>query len=248
MLESTPVTSREPQKILVVDDTKDARQLLNMRLQREGYIVFAASRGIEALELVKEHGLPHLAIVDILMPGMDGLELANHLRRMGDLPIIFLSALSDPEVKTDALNRFAEDYVTKPFYFGELLARVRRVLLRTSVEHTSQPEEVVDERLRLNFTQQYAIVGSNKVALTPIENRIIHVLYTHRGRTIAPDTLLAKVWGPNGKGTIDSLWVHVRRLRDKIEADPNRPRYIVTMRGQGYCLLQPDQLGDIVEK
>ncbi len=234
--------AQEAQKILVVDDTKDTRHLLTMRLEREGYRVSAAGRATEALEIVKEQGLPHLAILDILMPGMDGLELANHLRRMGDLPIIFLSALSDPDVKTDAINRYAEDYITKPFHFGELLARIRRILLRTTTEPPASPEETIDERLRINFAQQFVMVNGERVSLTPIENRIMHVLFSHRGRTIAPDLLLAKVWSPHQKGSLESLWVHVRRLRDKIEPDPDKPRYLVTMRGQGYCLLRPEQI------
>jgi DNA-binding response OmpR family regulator len=238
----SPGSADEPQRILVVDDTKDARRLLTMRLEREGYTVLAASRGTEAIELVKEFGLPHLAILDILMPGMDGLDLASHLRRMGDLPIIFVSALSDPEVKTDAINRYAEDYITKPFHFGELMARIRRILMRTTSEPPVSPEEMIDERLRINFAQQYVIADNQRISLTPIENRIMHVLFSHRGRTIAPETLLAKVWSPHQKGTVESLWVHVRRLRDKIEPDPDKPHYIVTMRGQGYCLLGPDHL------
>jgi DNA-binding response OmpR family regulator len=243
MLEQVAGANRGQHKILVVEDTKEARQLLNTRLQREGFTVLTASRGAEALELVKEQGLPHLAIVDILMPGMDGMELASHLRRMGDLPIVFLSALADPAVKTDAINRYAEDYVTKPFYFAELLARVRRILLRSSITHPSSPEEMLDARLRVNFAQRYIIAGSRRIALTPTENRILHILYANRGRIVSPETLLAKVWNPNQKGTLDSLWVHIRRLRDKIEQNPDRPRYLVTMCGQGYCLLKQDQMG-----
>jgi DNA-binding response OmpR family regulator len=239
------ISDQEQQRILVVDDTKDARHLLALRLEREGYKVITASRASEALEVVKEQGLPQLAILDILMPGMDGLELANHLRRMGDLPIIFLSALSDPEVKTDAINRYAEDYITKPFHFGELLARIRRILLRSASEPPISPEEEIDEELRINFAQQYVVAGAARISLTPIENRIMHVLFTHRGRTISPETLLAKVWSPHQKGSLESLWVHVRRLRDKIEPDPDKPRYIVTMRGQGYCLLRPEQIGSV---
>lgn len=239
-LDEAPLERPDQQCILVVDDTSDTRHLLTLRLEREGFRVLSAGRAQEALALVKEQGLPHLAILDVLMPGMDGLELANHLRRMGDLPIIFLSALSDPEVKTDAINRYAEDYVTKPFHFGELLARVRRVLLRTTSEPPMSPEEVIDERLRINFAQQYVVAGHDRISLTPIENRIMHVLYTHRGRTIPPATLLAKVWSPHQKGSLESLWVHVRRLRDKIELDPDNPRYLITLRGRGYCLRQPD--------
>jgi DNA-binding response OmpR family regulator len=242
MQEEIVATHREPQKILIVDDTKDARQLLQRRLEREGYQIWTASRAAEALELVKRQGLPHLAILDILMPGMDGLELASQLRRMGNLPIIFLSALSDPQVKTEALNQYAEDYITKPFFFGELLARVRRILLRTAADQAVSPEEVIDARLRVNFTQQYVVINEQRVPLTPIENRILHVLFSNRGRTISPQVLLAKVWSPHQKGSLDSLWVHVRRLRDKVEADAAHPSYIITMRGLGYCLPLPDQL------
>lgn len=236
----------EPKRILVVDDAADTRLMLNLRLQREGYTVFTANSGTEALEVVQHEGLPSLVVLDIMMPGMDGFAVANELRRMGDIPIIFLSALSDTDTKVEGITRFAEDYITKPFAFSELLARIRRVLLRVVSDQLVDPEMVVDDMLRINFAQQYAIVNKKQITLTPTENRLMHILYNNRGRVLSPGFLLAKAWDPVRKGTVESLWVHMRRLRSKIEPDPENPRYVVTVRGQGYCLPQRNSM-DAVE-
>jgi len=228
----------EKTRILVVDDAADTRLLLNLRLQREGYEVFTASSGTEALEIIQKEGLPHLVLLDIMMPGMDGFAVASELRRMGDISIIFLSALSDTDTKVEGLNRFAEDYVTKPFDFTELSARIRRVLLRVATDQNADPEQAIDDRLAINFAQQYAILDGNQITLTPTENRLVHILFNNRGRVLSPGFLLAKAWDPVRRGTVESLWVHMRRLRSKIEPDADNPRYIVTVRGQGYCLPQ----------
>jgi len=228
----------EKTRILVVDDAADTRLLLNLRLQREGYEVITASSGAEALELIQKEGLPHLVLLDIMMPGMDGFAVASELRRMGDISIIFLSALSDTDTKVEGLNRFAEDYVTKPFDFTELSARIRRVLLRVATDQNADPEQAIDSRLAINFAQQYAILDGQQITLTPTENRLVHILFNNRGRVLSPGFLLAKAWDPVRRGTVESLWVHMRRLRSKIEPDPDNPRYVVTVRGQGYCLPQ----------
>jgi DNA-binding response OmpR family regulator len=232
------VVASEKIRILVVDDAADTRLLLNLRLQREGYEVLTAGSGAEALEVIQKEGLPHLVLLDIMMPGMDGFAVAAELRRMGDISIIFLSALSDTDTKVEGLNRFAEDYVTKPFDFSELSARIRRVLLRIATDVNADPEQVVDERLRVNFAQQYAVVDDIQITLTPTENRLLHILFNNRGRVLSPGFLLAKAWDPVRRGTVESLWVHMRRLRSKIEPDSDNPRYVVTVRGQGYCLPQ----------
>jgi DNA-binding response OmpR family regulator len=236
MTESVVATERI--RILVVDDAADTRLLLNLRLQREGYEVLTAGSGAEAFEVIEKEGLPHLVLLDIMMPGMDGFAVASELRRMGDISIIFLSALSDTDTKVEGLNRFAEDYVTKPFDFSELSARIRRVLLRVATDINADPEQVVDERLRVNFAQQYAVVDNLQITLTPTENRLLHILFNNRGRVLSPGFLLAKAWDPVRRGTVESLWVHMRRLRSKIEPDADNPRYVVTVRGQGYCLPQ----------
>ena len=236
-MNEVPVVA-EKTRILVVDDAADTRLLLNLRLQREGYEVFTASSGTEALEMIQKEGLPHLVLLDIMMPGMDGFAVASELRRMGDISIIFLSALSDTDTKVEGLNRFAEDYVTKPFDFTELSARIRRVLLRVATDQNADPEQAIDDRLAINFAQQYAILDGAQITLTPTENRLVHILYNNRGRVLSPGFLLAKAWDPVRRGTVESLWVHMRRLRSKIEPDADNPRYVVTVRGQGYCLPQ----------
>ncbi|MEX1020194.1 MAG: response regulator transcription factor [Litorilinea sp.] len=224
------------QRILVVDDAAETRLMLGLRLEREGYQVHTAPGGTEALEYVRREGLPNLVLLDILMPGLNGFAVAESLRAMGDVPIIFLSALSDATTIAEGINRYAEDYVTKPFAFPELLARIRRVLLRVAAYEPNNLESVVDEHLRINFTQHYAVVRGDRVSLTPTETRLLHILYANRGRVLSPQYLMTKAWDPMQRGTVGSLWVHVRRLRSKIEANPESPAYLITVRGQGYCL------------
>jgi DNA-binding response OmpR family regulator len=134
------------------------------------------------------------------------------------------------------LERYAEDYVTKPFAFAELLARIRRVLMRVHPQQYTEHESIVDDRLRINFAQQYVVIKDKKVPLTPTENRLLYILYNNRGRVLSPSFLMAKAWDPLHRGTMGSLWVHIRRLRSKIESNPQNPRYLITVRGQGYCL------------
>jgi DNA-binding response OmpR family regulator len=196
----------------------------------------AASSGEEAVEIVHQQGLPHLAIVDMILPGMDGFAVANEMRRIGNIPIVFLSALADADTKVKALTGYAEDYITKPFSFAEFLARIRRILLRSGSDNALQTEAAIDSRLWINFYQHYAVLDGQRIHLTPIESRLMQVLYTHRGRVLSPSALLARAWDPMQQGTLHSLWVHIRRLRAKLEPDTKRPHYIVTARGRGYYL------------
>jgi len=234
--EPQPVETTPIQRILVVDDAAETRLMLGLRLEREGYQVHTAASGAEALEYVRREGPPNLVLLDILMPGLNGFAVAESMRVMGDVPIIFLSALSDATTIAEGINRYAEDYVTKPFAFPELLARIRRVLLRVAAYEPNNLESVVDEHLRINFTQHYAIAHGERVSLTPTETRLLHILYVNRGRVLSPQYLMGKAWDPTQRGTVGSLWVHIRRLRSKIEANAESPRYLVTVRGQGYCL------------
>ena len=232
-----------PIKILVVDDSTDTRMMVSMRLKNEGYTVYSAGDAFEALSVVESTGLPHLAILDILLPGPDGFDLAENLQKRGRVPIIFLSAVTDVETKVRGLDNYADDYILKPFKLAELLARVRRVLLRVAPLQLATPEQMVDPSLRINFTQQYALVGDERILLTPTENRILNTLFSNRGHVISAENLLSQVWDPSRKGSLESLWVHVRRLRSKIEPDPDNPRYVVTIRGQGYCMPNANQVG-----
>lgn len=225
-------------RILVVDDDVDTRTLLTLRLQREGYVVLPAGSGAAALDVVRNNGVPSLVLLDIMLPDMDGFAVAEELRTLGAMPVIFLSALSDTERKVEGISRYAEDYVTKPFAFSELLARIQRVMVRAASDPQADPEQVIDERLCINFAQNYAVLDDRQITLTPTEVRLLHILYSNRGRVLSAGFLLAKAWEPVHRGTVESLWVHIRRLRNKIEPNPERPRYVVTVRGQGYCLPQ----------
>lgn len=227
-----------PKRILIVDDDVDTRTMLSLRLQREGYVALSAASGADTLDVVRREGMPNLVLLDIMLPDMDGFAVAEELRALAPVPIIFLSALADTERKVEGINRYAEDYVTKPFAFSELLARIKRVLARSTAGNTSDPEQIIDEHLRINFAQHYAVIDGEQLTLTPTETRLMNILYNNRGRVLSAGFLLAKAWEPLHHGTVESLWVHIRRLRNKIEPDPDRPRYVVTVRGQGYCLPQ----------
>lgn len=228
-------------RILIVDDAADTRLMISLRLRREGFEVSSASNGTEALNTIAREGLPNLAVLDIMMPGMSGFGIAEEIRKLGNIPIIFLSALTDTETKVEGITQFAEDYITKPFEFSELLARIDRVLKRAVPTQNMDPVLVIDDRLSVNFAQQYALIDDEQIALTPIEGRILHTLYDSRGQVLSANQLLSKAWDPLRPGTVESLWVHIRRLRNKIEEDSENPKYVVTIRGQGYCLPQQTQ-------
>ena len=221
--------------ILLVDDSKDVHVMLGARLGVLGYELSAARGGQEALDLIAGNGLPDLVLLDIMMPGMDGFQLAEALQQMGPVPIICLSALADTDTKVDAISRFADDYITKPYAFPELAARIQRVLRRTAPKAELDQSIRIDARLSINFRRNVALVDDQQVPLTPTETRILRTLYKARGELVTPEELLVESWDATTReGSMASLWVHVRRLRTKIEADVKNPRYIVTTRGRGY--------------
>ncbi len=230
----------EPMCVLVVDEAEAPRALLGAQLQRQGYRVQCAASGQEALAIADANGLPHLAILDISLPDLSGFDLAEALQSRGRVSIIFLTAIADLETKVYGLDNFAEDFIAKPFELPELLARVRRVLLRAGPTHYGDFEHAVDEYLRINFSQQYAVTSGQRILLTPTESRILNALNSNRGRILSTTHLLDQVWNPTRAGSLESLWVHIRRLRSKIEPDPDDPRYIVTARGQGYYMPGPN--------
>jgi len=237
--ESSPEANR-PIHILVVDDQEQITVLLRKQLQRDGYAVSVATSGSQALELVEQQGMPDLAVLDVLMPDLDGLSLADKLKNIRDIPIIFLSAFSDLQTKVKAIDDYGEDYVIKPYAYRELLARIRRILYRAFTESSNATQEtVVDNLLQVNFEQQFAIVNGEKVTLTPSENQLLRKLYENRGQVVSPESLLAEIRGPEHQAKTNSLHVHVRRLRLKVEPDPDYPKYVITLRGQGYTMPEP---------
>ncbi len=225
-----------PQRILVVDDDPDILGLVREKLDQVGFEVWTASSGANALALIEQRGLPHLAIVDIMMPHMDGFELCRTVQEFSDLPVIMLTAVDEEATVIRGIEHFAEDYITKPFSPGELAARVQRVLRRIGdFAYALDPVIHVDDHLAVDFAHQQVIVDRQPVPvpLTPTESKLLYILMRNAGRTIAADFLLSRLW-PLEEVFEDTLRVHVHRLRLKIEPVPARPRYVVTERGVGY--------------
>lgn len=219
--------------ILLVDDDPTLRSVLARRLGRDGFDVRPVSSGVEALRAL-ERAWPALLVIDLMMPGMDGFELCRRVKQIADLPIIVLSAVDASEAKVRALEYYAEDYVTKPFDPDELSARIHRVLRRT--ESGRGGLTLDGGSLEIDLVQRRARVDQRTESLSPTEVRFLQVLIASLDRTVPTDTLLSRVWADSELPDPSYVWVTVRRLRNKIERDPNRPRVLLTDRGVGYRL------------
>lgn len=220
--------------LLLVDDDPTLLAVLARRMAREGYEVLTAPSGAQAL-LQLEQRWPSLLIVDLMMPGMDGFELCARVKRIADLPIIVLSAVDASEAKVRALEDYAEDYITKPFDPDELVARVQRVLRRSA---TGQSQVVLDGGdLQIDLTGRRVTRPGGSFPLTPTEVRLLHVMIAQMDRTVPTDTILNRVWSESDGADPSYVWVTIRRLRRKLEADADRPRFLLTERGLGYRLV-----------
>lgn len=219
--------------ILLVDDDATLLSVLARRFTREGFDVRTAPSGPAALALL-EKSWPTLLVVDMMMPGMDGFELCRRVKRMADLPIIVLSAVDSSESKVRALEDYAEDYVTKPFDPDELVARVQRVMKRAS---TGRHQVIIDDgELEIDLALRRVQTAAGEHPLTPTEVRLLQVLIGSLDRTVPTETLLDRVWSDADGADPSYVWVSIRRLRRKLELDPDRPRYLLTDRGIGYRL------------
>jgi DNA-binding response OmpR family regulator len=220
--------------LLLVDDDPTLLSVLARRMAREGYEVLTAPSGAQAL-LQLEQRWPSLLIVDLMMPGMDGFELCARVKRIADLPIIVLSAVDASEAKVRALEDYAEDYITKPFDPDELVARVQRVLRRSATGHSQVVLDGGD--LQIDLTGRRVTRPGGSFPLTPTEVRLLHVMIAQMDRTVATDTILNRVWSESDGADPSYVWVTIRRLRRKVEVDPDRPRFLLTERGVGYRLV-----------
>lgn len=219
--------------VLLVDDDATLLSVLARRLTREGFDVRTAPSGNGALSAL-ERSWPALLVVDLMMPGMDGFELCRRVKRIADLPIIVLSAVDTSESKVRALEDYAEDYITKPFDPDELVARVQRVLKRAS---TGRHQIVIDDgELEIDLALRRVQTAAGEHVLTPTEVRLLQVLIGSLDRTVPTETLLDRVWSEADGADPSYVWVSIRRLRRKLELDPDRPRYLLTERGIGYRL------------
>jgi DNA-binding response OmpR family regulator len=219
--------------ILLVDDDRTLLSVLSRRVSRAGFDVTSATSGPAALKAL-ESGWPALLVVDLMMPGMDGFELCRRVKQIADLPIIVLSAVDASEAKVSALELYAEDYVTKPFDPDELVARIQRVLRRNPVGRAQIALDNGGVEVDLALRRVTTPAGTQQ--LTPTEARLLQVLAASVDRIVPTEELLDRVWTDADGADPSYLWVTVRRLRRKLEADPDHPRYLVTERGVGYRL------------
>jgi len=220
--------------ILVVDDEPRMTRFIRMNLELEGYQVIEAHNGLEALDKARTN-LPDLAILDVMMPELDGFETLEMLREVSNVPVIMLTVRADEEDKVRGLELGADDYVTKPFGAREFVSRVKAVLRRT--ERPVTPEEAVlhiDDRLGIDFNSREVIIEGQRTKLRPTEFRLLYHLIENAGWVVPHETLLAKVWGYEYREEIQYLRLYITYLRQKIEPDPSHPRYILTERGVGY--------------
>jgi DNA-binding response OmpR family regulator len=200
-----------PQRVLVIDDDLSILRLVGDKLERVGFQVLTAASGQEALDLLLRQGLPHLAIVDINMPGMDGFEFCRTVQTYTDLPVILLTAVDEEETIIRGIEQFAEDYVTKPFSPRELVTRAQRVLRRIGdFAYALEPLTRVDDGLAVDFGHQQAIVAGKPVALTPTETKLLYILMRNAGHTVTTDFLLRRLW-PLEEVFEDTLRVHIHR-------------------------------------
>lgn len=226
-------------RILIVEDDKEIRDGVEIYLRNQGYEVFQAANGAEGLKVIEQQEL-HLAIVDIMMPVMDGVTMLMKLRSMNyEFPVIMLSAKSEEVDKIMGLNMGADDYVTKPFTTMELLARVNSHLRRYQRYLDAVTEQENHDRihmiggLELNEDTVEVTVDGNPVKLTPIEFKILLLLMKNPGRVFSADEIYERVWNEQAINT-NTIMVHVRKIREKIEINPNDPKYLKVVWGVGY--------------
>ena len=226
-------------RILLVEDDKEIREGVEIFLKSQGYVVFQAADGLEGLKALEENEID-LAIVDVMMPKMDGITMTAKLREKYDFPVIFLSAKSEEVDKILGLNMGADDYITKPFTPMELLARVNshlrryhRFLDRLSSKQAENPRIHRLGGLEVNEETVEVMVDDKPVKVTPIEFKILLLLIQNPGRVFPAEEIYERVWNERAINT-DTVMVHIRNLREKIEVNPREPKYVKVVRGVGY--------------
>jgi two-component system KDP operon response regulator KdpE len=224
------------ERILLIEDELQMRRFLRITLQSQGYRLVEAPTAQEGLTQAATHN-PDLILLDLGLPDLDGLEVTQKLREWTPTPIIVLSAREQEQDKVRALDAGADDYLTKPFTAGELLARIRVALRHTAQKYRNQSEPVlVFDHLRVDLAQRRVYRDDKEVHLTPIEYKLLAVLIRHAGKVITHRQLLRDVWGPAQENEVQYLRVHMTHLRHKLELDPARPRFLMNEPGIGYRL------------
>jgi DNA-binding response OmpR family regulator len=219
--------------VLLVEDEQTLAETLRYNLEREGYGVIIAGDGVQGLELAR-HERPDLVILDIMLPRLDGFSVCRILRQESDVPILMLTARQDEVDRIAGLELGADDYVSKPFSLGELLARVRAIMRRTDRQPATSREVLDAGTLRIDTGSRRAWRDDAEINLSQKEFDLLACLIRNRGMALTRDVLLERVWGYDFLGDSRTVDVHIRWLREKIEPDPSRPAFIQTVRGVGY--------------
>ncbi len=225
--------------ILVVEDDKKTASLVALYLEREGFKTISANDGQQALELAKRHH-PIFVILDLMLPNVDGWEVCRELRHTCDVPILILTAREEEMDRVLGLSLGADDYVVKPFSPRELMARVKAILRRVRPEPSRAKDQLSHGELTLDLEKRKVTLSGRPISLTIFEYNLLQVLMTSPGRVFSREELLDRMY-PHGEAVIDRVIdVHIGKLRQKIEADLSKPRYILTVRGMGYQLAEGD--------
>lgn len=230
-------------KVLVVDDDASFTELVNIVLTREGFEVLTASNGREALRTLFE-AKPDLVLLDVIMPQMDGWQTCKYIREASDVPIIILSGHSRSEDDIiRGLDHGADEYILKPISNRELAARVKAMLRRAELPSVKEPEQAgiyIDDHLVVNIEERKVLVEGERIRLTPIEFRLFSQLMNNAGHILTHKQLLERVWGWEYADDVDYVRIYISHLRQKIEANPSQPRYILTDPGVGYYFAKND--------
>ena len=227
---STPPERR----VLVVDDEPHLLHAVQLYLEDEGFTVLTAANGQEALRKVREQ-LPDAVVMDVQMPGMDGFETLQELRKVSSAPVIMLTVRGEETDKVRGLRLGADDYLTKPFSQRELVERIRAVVRRAEMPAAVPRTEIqVDEDLTIDFSRNEVFLKGKRVQLTPTEYRLLYQLVSNPGRVMTTESLLTRVWGWEYREEEHYVRLYVSYLRQKIEPDPSHPKYILTEKGLGY--------------
>jgi DNA-binding response OmpR family regulator len=226
------------QTILLVEDDATLAEALKYNLEREGYQVLSAADGMTALEIARRD-TPDILVLDVMLPRLDGFSVCRMLRKESSIPILMLTARQDEVDRIAGLELGADDYLTKPFSVGELLARVRAILRRTDRQPTSTSDAVVIGGIKLDTGSRRVWRDDAEVQLSQKEFDLLTCLMRNRGLALSRDVLLERVWGGDYVGDGRTVDVHIRWLREKIESDPSAPAYVQTVRGIGYRFDMP---------
>jgi DNA-binding response OmpR family regulator len=224
--------------ILLVEDDATLADTIRYNLEREGYSVISAADGVTGLELARRDQ-PDLVVLDIMLPRLDGFSVCRILRQESDIPILMLTARQDEVDRIAGLELGADDYVSKPFSLGELLARIRAILRRTDRQLVGSREVLDAGALRVDTGSRRAWRDGSELSLSQKEFDLLACLMRNRGMALSRDVLLERVWGYDFLGDSRTVDVHIRWLREKVEPDPGRPIYIQTVRGVGYRFEPP---------